>query len=94
MQDDSSDSETSSSEYESSDADEEASTLSTSYVIKSQLFVTGGFCAIAQEPLLHVRLGTNSDLDSANNKLVGSCESLNVCGIMQLSQPSCFSIAC
>lgn len=42
MQDDSSDTETSSSEYESSDADEEASNLSSSYVVKSHLFVTGG----------------------------------------------------
>lgn len=43
LQDDSSDSDTSSSEYESSEADEEAQSLSSSAVVKSDLFVTGEF---------------------------------------------------
>lgn len=62
MQDDSSDTETSSSEYESSEADEEAPNLSSSYVIKSHLFVTGRCCAIAPEHLLQVHVGTEYNL--------------------------------
>ena len=42
MQDDSTDIETSSSEYESSEANEEAPSLSSTSVVKSDLFVTGG----------------------------------------------------
>lgn len=47
VQDDSSDTETSSSEYESSDAEEEALSSTSSPLVKSDLFVTGDLHTVA-----------------------------------------------
>ena len=50
LQNDSTNCETSSSEYESSEADEDAPSLSSISVVKSDLFVTGGssLCYLAE----------------------------------------------